>query len=391
MYPSEPKFPVFAMTCAAAVCLSVVAHGVTLAKERSTDKEVIDRLRQALSRYDNVEFTALAQTRSSGSDGSSRGETFTERHMLFRHAGSRVLSSVKWKFVSPAKELPSYWQSDAIVHESGDVQSLFAPLDSLYQHVQGDSRSTRLILYSERLAGVQQRNRESVLRMPTEFGPVVWNIGGFGLLEHLDSAASLSIKHFQDRALLNLESELGSLELSLSNRYGWLPQAFKLVTKPEHITVGGTLRDVFAEGSIEVLSRVWEGEVKEFATDRRGQWYAKEIRFSRISRHRNHPEGVTAIETRVEDLGFTPVLRDKDFRSDIVVPVGHMVSIDGASHLPYRWDGKKAVPDVPVWWEGNAIGNLSDRPGTRVLLIVFNVLLLLIVSLILLRRHQAKR
>ena len=291
------------MRVAGIFLLLVFRANSVLATDPLSDEEVIGLLRHAVSRYDSVEFTASAHRRSSGSEAIEAGPTSSDQQMLFRRVGPRILYSKKHKQMRPDREVPSFWQSDTIVYENGDVQTIFTPLDSSFQQIPGESSDLRLILYSKHLAGTQKRDRDSVSKLPMEFGSIVWTMGDFHVLEYIDNATELAITQDAAGATINIETQFGDLELLLSKSHGWLPQTFKVVSNPEHRFVDGKLlREVFAQGSIQFLSRVWEGEVKEFATDKNGDWFAKEIGFTCRSKYRNHPEGLTSVETKVNEL-----------------------------------------------------------------------------------------
>ena len=64
------------------------------------------------------------------------------------------------------------------------------------------------------------------------------------------------------------------------------------------------------------------------------------------------------------------------------MPVGHSVSIDGATHLSYRWDGTKAVPGVPARPE-RKVEIIAGWGGQRVLLIAINLGLVLVLIVVL--------
>ncbi|MGH7135395.1 MAG: hypothetical protein ACREHD_06615 [Pirellulales bacterium] len=321
------------------------------AQEQLSRDVVLSQLREALSRYDSLAFKASSKRRSSGSDGSSNGDTLVEQERaVLRHLGSRVLYSRSSKYVNPRKESPNFHQCDFVVYDDGDVLQINTRLDSSYNQIPGELGDLSLTLYSQRIAGTQKRDRDSTLRLPIEFATVTWFVGGCRLLEYLDHAEKSSITLHEKGAIVDVQSQLGNMHLSISQRYGWLPTDFEIVKKPEHRSVDRqdkTIADIYAANSIDVESLLWSGEVKEFATDKNGFWFAKDIRLTRLSRFRNRPEGRIEVETEVEELSFSPDLKEEDFHTKLVVPMGYSVTVDGATHLPYRWDGERAVPGVP--------------------------------------------
>jgi len=96
-----------------------------------------------------------------------------------------------------------------------------------------------------------------------------------------------------------------------------------------------------------------------------------------------------SIDTTIEldRVTYDPPLTESDFNTDIVAPVDYRVTVDGASHLPYKWDGMAAVPGIPVQPVREFETIAPSGGDRRMILIAINVALILALVLVLWRKH----
>jgi hypothetical protein len=88
----------------------------------------------------------------------------------------------------------------------------------------------------------------------------------------------------------------------------------------------------------------------------------------------------------VSEIKFSPDLPADAFNTEIKAPVGFDVTVVGASHLPYEWDGRKPVPRVA---RGDTLlGQISEKSGISLALFIGNAVLLLVVCWLLFRKYR---
>jgi hypothetical protein len=343
-------------------------------QEIHSQDRVLALVREALSRYKSLDLQATCHIQFPTDKGLGRSSLF----LKLRHSGSSALLSLKDIVDRPGQETPRM-QVDFVVEDNGEVLALQTALDSSLKQVAYTQPNSelRICLHSQRVAGKQTVDRDSVYFMLNDAGAVVWVIGYAPVLDILDRATEIQVAPVGSGVEILASGEDGRLRLAVSPSSGWLPQSFELIKEPEHKTTGGRVANVYKN---LVKSIVWTGEIKGFKTDSKGRCSPTEIRVHRQTNWKDRP--AESIETTIElqKVSFDPTLAASDLQSDITAPDGFRVTIDGAPNLPYRWDGRAAVPGIPDLPRGLndvAYENLKNPSGakrTQRLMILVNVL-----------------
>lgn len=344
-------------------------------------EDTIDRLRKTLEQYKKIDLIASSQSRLIQSDGKV-GSVVEDLIVGVKRADPQALISSKSRLGRPGEDVrPS--QNDLTVYANGDILSSQAALNASLQQMEDTTDDLSLLLHSERLAGKQQFDRQSVYNNLNDAGIILWIVGYTHLMDYIDSATEIKVTPTDEGARIQATSEHGLLTLNVSSTHDWLPHSFEIIKGPEHKTVGGTVSEVY-ENTVKFV--VWTGEVKEFTNNGTGNLTPAKI----VVRRRTVPKTGTpqSIETNIDfqQVIFNPHLTDADFRSNIIAPIGFNVGVAEASHLPYEWDGEKPVPRVAGL--GEIVGSFfKDRVWGRGGLIGINVLFLCVVLYLLWRRQ----
>jgi hypothetical protein len=372
-------------------CLFLLFRPVQVFSQQETHSQdrVLALLREAISHYKSLDLQATCHMQY---PADNKGLGKSTLFLKVRHSGSRALLSEKEVVDQPGQET-ARMQTDFVVEDNGDVLDFQTGLDSSLKQLDFRKRHSelRICLYSQRLAGKQTVDRDSVYFMLNDAGAAVWVIGYAPVLDYLDRATKIQVAPVGSGAEVLASGAYGRLKLAVSPSSGWLPHSFELTKEPEHITTGGRVADVYKN---LVKSIVWTGESKDFRTDSKGRRSPTQIQVHRQTNWKNGP--AESIETRIElqKVIFDPTLAASDFQTDITAPAGFAVAIKDAVNLPYRWDGHAIVPgipDLPPVPNRIAFEKLKSSSGakrTRMLLILFNGLaLILIVGVVLWKKR----
>jgi len=354
------------------------------------EAEVLRRVREALSRYDNLDLKATAHIQYPDDNG---GVVVSTLDVAVKRLGPRSLISTKNVVDRPGSQ-PWRMQEEFLVYKNGDVLRCQAPLDADLKQVES-RRKLAIGLHSKRLAGTQEYDPNTVYFALNDAGAALWIVGYAPLLDYLDGASRIEITRSGTRTEILAAGEQGRLRLTTSSSSGWLPQLFEIVKEPEHQTIGGPVASVYQNS---VRSVVWTGTVEDFTSDSDGRWAPAKMSIQRRTHWKEKsPE---AIDTAIllEQVGFDPPLTESDFHFSIVAPVGYPVNVRGASHLPYRWDGQAAVPGVPESPPERAQQvdrKKIEKPGASrrnlPILLMINAVLLVILVLALWRKRVSSR
>lgn len=346
-------------------------------------------VREAVSHYTNSDIQATAHIQFSTDAGLSKSSLLIKS----RKKGSRALLSVKEVTDRPGQET-TRMQMDYIMESNGDVYDFQTKLDSSLKQVDytESHAELRIALYSQRLAGKQRVDRQTVYDVLNDAGAIVWVIGYAPLLDYLDHATQLEVTPAGDGVQILASGDYGRLRMAVSPSSGWLPRTFELTKEVEHKTINGRVGDVYRNS---VRSVVWAGEVGAFTTDANGRHSPGKIDIHRRTNWKDKPVETLGTSIDIEKSVFEPTLVPSDFQTDITAPAGYRVTIMDAVNLPYRWDGRKiepGTPDLPrvpdqVVYEN--LKNLNNSKRSRTLLFVFNILALLSIFGILLWRRRS--
>ena len=181
-----------------------------------------------------------------------------------------------------------------------------------------------------------------ILNTLNDVAVIGWTVGYNALLDHLDQAASLKVIKSDSFYEIVSVNEYGTFTIQVSAESGWLPKSFELIKESRHLTYGGRVGDVFEN---KVNSIVWKGKCSKFETMDGDIIVPKDVEISRLTDFKENPNEEIKTYASIESISFSPSL-DSAF-SGIVIPVGFEVTVRNASHIPYRWDGKTAVPGIP--------------------------------------------
>lgn len=371
------------------VILLLLSSGAIAQQDDRVGREVVSRLFDALARYDKVDLSASIRTRVSIGPGTENGPLVEATLLKVKQFRTRSLISMKSKFESPGTDA-AFSQNDFILYDSGDVLSCQASLDSSLRQVDGVTSSLGFLLYSKRLAGKQRLDKRSMFTNLNDAGAALWIVGYAPLRNHIDEASELTITPTDDGAEIHSRSEYGRLSLTLAKSSGWLPRSIQLTKGPEHKTIGGLVRDVYgSSGANPVTSIKWIAEFTDFTRDNDGRYAPKH---ATVLRQEVSEAGIARSETTTIELDrviFDPPLTASDFRTEIVAPVDYPVTVNEASHLPFKWDGEAAVPGVPIDPERIVESLAGSGGGKRTLLIALNVALVLVLALLFWRKRAA--
>tara|TARA_R110002049_G_scaffold46487_1_gene135225 strand:+ start:190840 stop:192072 length:1233 start_codon:yes stop_codon:yes gene_type:complete len=299
--------------------------------ESLTDKRVVSRVREALARFDSVHLSAVATV----SDG-SRGQ---RERIEIKKGGVRTKLSKKIIFTGGEavdRSVSGVWQ-DIISYRDGDVMFFQTDTDGLSNQI---DRNLGLLLFSDRIAGSQKFDSETLIHSLNDAAIVVWNLGDFPIVKYLDSADLVSVSRMGRISEVVAEGILGKLMLRVDSSHGWLPESFELLKLPFHRTANGTVSSVFGDSVPKVE---WTGAISSFSGSSESGYFPSELNVTRLIASADER---LETEISIEQVVFDPELSESDFQTKIRIPVGEQVRVDEADHLPYIWDGERAVPGV---------------------------------------------
>ncbi len=356
-------------------------------QEDSFRNRVLTSLREALTRYKNLSLQATCHIRFLDKNGLGESNIY----LRVKRSGSRVLLSQKEVVDRPGQETRRT-QVDFVVEDNGDVQHFQTRLDSSLRQVdyRGPEPDLRISLYSQRLAGKQVVDRDNLFSMMNDAGVALWVVGYAPMLDYLDRATDIQVTQAGGDAEVVAKSEYGRLRLIVSPTNGWLPQTFEVTKDPEHKTTGGSVAVVFNN---LVKSVTWTGKVNGFKTDSKGRSSPARIRVNRQTHWKDRPS--ESIETTIDlqEVIYDPAFVPSDFQTDITAPAGLPVTIKGALNLPYQWDGHAIIPgtsNMPSIPNVN-IRFISGSNRWRTLFILFNVLVIVVLFGIFLRKEKRSK
>lgn len=360
---------------------------------RLTNDQVVGALRESLARFDAVDLTASIHVQSVDHLGSNAETVVESTALRVSRQVQRALISMKSKTDRPAQDS---WlmQNDFIVYDNDDVLSCQAGIDLSLAQVKGVNDDLGFLLYSARLAGEQRLDRQSVYGNLNDSGAALWIIGYAPLSDYLDGPLGPVVNVTEDGAEIEAASAFGLLTAKLSKSHGWLPKSFRIEKNREHKTVGGLVGDVYAsETGVGVEQRVtsvtWTGKIDSFVSDDAGRWAPKRMTVTRTTNAGKTLIGSIVTTIDLEQVTFNPSLTELDFHTDIVAPLGYPVTVNNATHLPYKWDGTGAAPGVPIDPQRLIEGVAEPGNGKRILLILANVALVLVLIVLLWRKRGA--
>jgi hypothetical protein len=334
------------------------------------------------------------EARGNQSQSDAEGLVTAEVSVLARRLDGRGLFSLRTETYRRNRKAPVSMQNDFVVYDSGSVLGAQRRLtDALEQSGPG-----ALKLWSKEIAGVQTVSGENVIVKLGESAIVLWWLGRTPLELYLVDESSSSK---WDSGRLLAKSRFGVIELEVFEGQH-IPAWIRVTKTLGHDCLVGSLANWYSPFQAEATSSsmvevipdgappepatpkvveiVWECAMKDLQFAER-QIFPRTFDVVSTTRFANGGESRFETHLTVESLELSPSLSVADLSSQLNFPVGTSVVVASAPHLPYRWDGEKAVPGVasisPVSEESTPV---SPR-GRLLLLLLLNGLLLILASI----------
>lgn len=366
------------------VTAGILSSAVIMAFPNHVHADVVAQLSEAIKAFNRIDLKASVhiEVLKGISDGDLPASE--DSILTIKRLDDRALVSRKSKYTRRGSE-PIFTQNDLVLYDNGDVLNCQADLDQSLRQRDGITDNLMFMLYSKRIAAVQKIDATSMYNYLNDSGVALWIIGYAPLHAYLD-LGNLDVKTADNGAEITSRSKNGVLSLTLSKKYGWLPVSFRLVKAPGDSTVGGLVGDVYGNGIKDVT---WTGDLADFKSDGAGHWFPQRMNVSRTTSFFSGRTGVTTTAITLEKLEYNPHLTESDFRTSIVAPVGFPVTVAGATHLPYQWDGKMVIPGAPELPTRSPIVNGSSGPAIRWGLIALNAILVVVVMILLWKKWGA--
>jgi len=304
-------------------------------------EEVLARVDKSVGEYENIVLAAKVIDYDAVNSEATKA-VFTTSVELKR-TGSRIVLSSKALAERPSKDT---WrqQIDQVVGENGEVILFQSKLDDAMKQVEGLHPGLSISVDSEKLSGSQGKDLQSVLYGLNDGGAAVWVVGYASIREMLKSAKPTNVELRDGVAEIRADGANGQIRVLVSEASGWLPQTFEIVKSKHHETVGGLVGVIFEN---KVTSVVWTGKAGGFRSDSAGRWWPGEIEVVRRTEWIDQPAEVTTTKITINSVEFDVALTDNDFRTSLVFPANFPVTVHGADHLPYKWNGSEPVPGIP--------------------------------------------
>ena len=307
-------------------------------------------------------------------------------------------------------------QNDAMTYSDGSVVGLQAGLNESWKQVEGDDSKQGIVYWSKQVAGTQRVDHASVPIKLGHYQIILWWIGQTPMARYLASGATITESPLSDGTVrIVAKGPYGEAILEASPSDGWLPRKFRITKRLDDLCIDGTVRqwlapepqsptvtDVYPPGEEPerqpppptVQSITWEGTAEGFTSDDQGRWFARRISVTQTIHYQGRPPAVLTATVDIDSLKFDPKFTADDFRSDLVFPVNAAVTVRGAEHLPFKWDGTKPVPGIPARQplaKSSAPPLAAAGQGMSVWLVGVNVLLILALAWLVIRHRYSQR
>ena len=359
------------------------------------DVDPIEELHKSLQRFEDVELRAQIVLGVSSTLRASIGAALPSEQvpavfsLRFRRKLGHAVISQKEGSAGPGDT--DSFQIDHVLFENGDVLHCQARLGPGLVQVEGVNDDLGFSLYSKRLAGVQDLDHESALRRVGDSATLYGIVGGTPLMKYLNHPARITMDREGAQPTVVSESPQGSLKLTLDPEYGYLPSGFTLIKRGSQIYNGRQVAEIDMHGDNriwppgKVESIEWEGKNTRLTFDD-GKPFIGELTVVKCTKCASGVVVTYTTHATVTDLKFSPNSPDDAFNTDIKAPVGYDVTVVGASHLPYEWDGTKPVPRVV---HGDTLlRRMSDKSGVSLALFFGNAALLLVVCWLVFQKYR---
>jgi hypothetical protein len=331
----------------------------------------LERIRQGEVRIDAT-VVVLSTMGTTSSIDQVRPKTAPETsQIVYRGSGSQSFLSHLYCAGSTFRI-----QSDYVLREDGELLTIQAPLSANLQQDLNDN-SISVVLRSPRLTPTTPpSDRGTLMAMIHDRGFPLGFLDGLDVADYFGEPESTPSVMEGSLVRVSAKTDNGEIILLLDPLYGHLPREVRLVKRGRDKTGNRRVDEIEMAGD---GSRWPAGKVSQLV------WRAERIELDRrddtpyIRRAVVHADTVSAagpvvrLTTRAEvtglDLGVS--FRDEQLTSTLKTPEHYRVTIEGAPHLPYEFQGGEVVPRVI----GAAALARGGDSGIPYLIIGINVLI----------------
>lgn len=325
-----------------------------------------------------------------------QGNLDAERHTSMSVCGDKKKIATEW--IDSSNTLEGHYRTEFIIQPRGQVLSAQWLVDDAGEEVPSEdgNNSIGLLLSDSTIAPGQNVRDQANIYSSLDESAFPLGYYGYSPLEHYLTGTIVREDRVDGLVEMQIDSEYGSLELTLDPQHGSLPTHIQLTKNRDDIVVDGPVRTFFnpspPETDVplidpgpmiespenEATQMQWDIEFTEFKQLPTGDWYPSQSNATYRVDFANQPSWVTHSSLSVSEL--SPEDATCDFT--VTFPEGTSVSIEGAYHLPYRWDGKAAVPGVPDLPDGGGYDEEQQRNSKWVYLFIFNAIAILVVIIL---------
>lgn len=382
---------VYSMRSKSAILIVLLNCSVScLSIARAEEEGAIQRLLESLKKFESIEMSATISATVSMRPSRSQAKTW-EQILQVKRDGSRALLSLTSKNPLPSGDRVTYL-NESILYENGEVLEAQARLDNKsLEQVEGVNDDLLFGLNSKAIAGTQRIDRSSMYFNLKDAVAACWVIGYWPLHQQISAADKISSHTSDDgKIIIDCESIYGHLQLELSKEHDFLPSAISLTKLPIHMSNGKRVAEIDMVGDGELwpkggVKRIkWQVTVDKFGSSD-GFAFPKVMSVLQNVISQQGPVTSTSTEIQIEKCVFRQSFDDAEWLPRIKSPVGHSVTIRGAEHLPYVWNGEKAVPQATSL--GDIAASFQRRVWSGSGLIGINLLFLAIVMYLLWKRQ----
>lgn len=353
--------------CSIAVSLLVSACSPLFAVEQPA----LASLTESLRRLEDVEIQGTTRRHSSSP---LMSDPFLESNRyLLRRSGEQAFLSAVEEF--GRAELSMKFQQDLLL-KNGELVYIQKDLDSELDPVVDDEFA--VTIQGERLSGPEQRaDFRKMMAGLNEHAILFGLIDNEPLASYVASPAEVQTKNEGSLIRIDAKSRFGSLQAWLDPAYGHLPRRLKLTKEGADLSRDRRIDAIHMNGG-----KIWPaGGVRrmEYSADKivldrsDGVPYIKQITLVSKVHSAAGPVVTTKTDATVTEIAFDPELPDEAFQTEIEIPEGFDVTVEGAMHLPYVWNGTWAVPTVEYVPNPGLFARVS--PGWRRFLLAANLVL----------------
>jgi len=394
------RYIVSAVTIAASVWIGLAAESIA-----QDNLDAVKQLQASINAVDHLSLSIDSTTvcvNEIEEFGLMNGRRLSE----VVRCGDREKVSTR-EFIDDLPADSEYYKSEYQIYASGAVVAVQAFFDSSGKQKPVDVRSNLMLMLSDKKLvsdGAKVRDRLAVYCDLQESGCAIWVVGRSPLVDYLrrsDSQQNLSVEGM----VLSATGQLGRVELKLSPEHGWLPDSFFIEKQADSAIGNETVRSFFSmkplpasivlpRGAIPEIqsatatSMSWRGDVTKFEQTADGVWYPAELTLVYRTQFANG-----GVNTATSQIKVTPIPDTTPSPCDLTIniPANYVVTVEKASHLPYRWDGTYPEPGVPDFPEMEAYKTVPLRRSSRPLLILVNLAIIAaLVVMLIVRKRRSK-